>query len=322
MQDYLQSWLLQIVNDLNHYEVKSVDENAFRLVAAVTLACCIQNFVSLDLIKLHDIGSEKLANLLCLFHLFPAPHSKQCKDYEFLERIVPEDFRENAASAICTLSKHAARINSFDPLSWLRALPLVHFMRKQSNPFGLMTINPERIDFRSPNLQLQQGVDTAGNKGTLKYVNAYNDEYFINFYFYFRMFESSFEEMKPFFQLDPLLLPLFVSVCPISELKFLIDHIPLSLFTLWIHRRFVEEIECINLSEVILAWYIDYYLYAFCYRQKILCFGYCASSPNCYLIAQLQIACTLSVTECNKSHHSTPHCNFFLTNCCNSVVPH
>lgn len=250
MQDYLQSWLLPIMHDLNQYEVKSVDQNALRLVAAVTLACCIQNLVSLDLIKLHEIGSEKLDNMLCFFHLLPATHSKQCKEYEFLERIVPEDFRGNVAGAICALSKHAAHMKGFDPLSWLCAMPLVHFLRKQSNPFGVMSINPERIDFRDPNLHLQLSGETALNKGTLQYVNTYYDEYFFNFYLYFRMVESSLNKMKPFFELDPLLLPLFVSICPISELELLIDHIPLSLFTLWIHRRFVEEIECINRSEV------------------------------------------------------------------------
>ena len=58
------------------------------------------------------------------------------------------------------------------------------------------------------------------------------------------------DKMKPFFLLDPLLLPLFVGICPTTERDKLIDHIPLFMFTLWMQRRFFEDVECIGQTEV------------------------------------------------------------------------
>ena len=167
-QVLLQKWLISIVDHLSQIDIKTMDQNVYRVVSAVTVACIIQQFASLELINYSDFEPEKLANLLNLLHLFPLGQNKLCKDYEFLEKILPDDFRECVASAVCCLCKLAANTKSVDPVSWLCAMPLVHFLKKQCSPYGQMKTAVEEISFRDPNIQLQE----RNSNRRLKYVTS------------------------------------------------------------------------------------------------------------------------------------------------------
>ena len=171
----LQKWLLSIVDHLTQLEVKTTDQNVQRIVAAVTIACCIQSLVSLELISANDIGLDtcRLVNLLNLLHLFPACHSKRCKDYEFLESTIPEDYRDNVAKAVCGLCKFAST-KVADPVPWLCAMPLVHFLKQQCVPFGVMDTTVENIKLIDSNIPLPLTSERTWNKKAFKYVISYD----------------------------------------------------------------------------------------------------------------------------------------------------
>lgn len=69
-------------------------------------------------------------------------------------------------------------------------------------------------------------------------------------YFAFRFVETHYEQVRPLFEADPLLLPVFIRVCPKAELSILFKKIPVTLALSWLVKlardcfSWRDEVQC------------------------------------------------------------------------------
>eukprot|EP00731_Ephydatia_muelleri_P002838 Em0001g2838a len=177
-----------------------------QLCASVAVIYC-----SYELLRM-ELPSKSVA--LGLNMLRPSPHqeNKSCLEITLLHSLIPEDKRHVVGYAIWQLCSQQWR-NTKEPLctEWLHALPLAHLLCGSCTPFGEMP-RPKDLQWVDETLQ-QRGVS-----GRNEILNAF----------------EQYQKLQDLFQLDPLLLPVFVHVCPRKELTTLFKFIPSYVSTAYI----------------------------------------------------------------------------------------
>ena len=88
--------------------------------------------------------------------MMPDISQKTCEDWNFLKGFIPESFRKTAGVALYDFIHHQIQSLSkhFDQPSWLFAIPIAHFMSQASKPFQELQLDPRRIEWGDPIIDL------------------------------------------------------------------------------------------------------------------------------------------------------------------------
>ena len=146
-------WLLSIIDELKTKPSEVPEENGRRIVSVIAVICCFHQLIPRHL-RIEDVKLNYIATILLMLALKPVVEHKKCIDFDFVLDLIDPNSRKSVAEAISSFCTHLAHSRTLQNPEWLYAVPLLHFLRKDSSPFQIPEINPEKIQFGDKNLGL------------------------------------------------------------------------------------------------------------------------------------------------------------------------
>lgn len=136
-------WLLSIVEDLQTRPNNVPEENGRRIASIVVVIYCFHQLYP-HYLKLENILTHT-SSFLSMLALKPDLEGKKCLDFDYVLDLIDPNCREKVAEAISDLCRHLAHHKMLRNPEWLYALPLLHFLKKDSSPFQIQELNPEKM---------------------------------------------------------------------------------------------------------------------------------------------------------------------------------
>lgn len=158
-------------------------------------------------------------------------------------------FRRIIAAALEQLCEEAAKADTKETnTDWLFVLPLYHFSKRSSEPFMPPEYNPEIIVFNTGlldrlggNWRLPQGW-VSKMKENMRTMSS-------KFPLPYRCVNDLFVDLEPLFAADPILLNVFIALCPKEDYLSLFSKIPTYLSFTWL-SHLPETVKSINTKDV------------------------------------------------------------------------
>ena len=169
-----------------------------QLTSAVVVMLCVSEGMKHYQLKL---SPKDIASALRMVRLMPHEHLKTCSDLCLLHTVIPEESRHDVGEVVLQFCMQLF-ISGKHQLEWLEALPLVHFLKGSSKPFAQLP-SPNQLQWVYGFLQ-QQAVGKHEINDAVK----------------------SYQLMQDLLAMDPLLLPVFINLCPKKDLVALFKYIP------------------------------------------------------------------------------------------------
>ena len=146
-------WLLSIADDLQARPTNTPEENGGRIVSTVAVICCFYQLIPHHL-RIENIELEHTSLFLSMLALKPVMEGNKCFDYDYVLYLIDPKCRKEVAEAISGFCMHLAHSKTLRNPEWLYALPLLHFLRKDSSPFQKPELDPEKMQWGDKNLGL------------------------------------------------------------------------------------------------------------------------------------------------------------------------
>ncbi len=121
--------------------------NGKRMASAVTIMCCLKNTnVNLDL--------NCTSALFEMLRLMPDIESKKCIDWDYLNELIPNEFKSIVLESIQVLANNLIQKTHLSHPEWLYAMPILHFLCGASLPFQDRIFSPSEIPWQSKQINL------------------------------------------------------------------------------------------------------------------------------------------------------------------------
>lgn len=146
-------WLLSIVEDLQTRPNNTPEENGRRIASIVAVIFCLDQLIPRYL-RIENIKPEHTSKLLSMLALKPVMEDKKCFDFKYVLDLIDPNCRKAVTEAISGFCMHLAHSRTLHNPEWLYAVPLLHFLRKDSFPFQMPELNPEKMQWGDKNLGL------------------------------------------------------------------------------------------------------------------------------------------------------------------------
>lgn len=146
-------WLLSIVDDLQTRPNSTPEENGRRIASIVAVIFCFYQLIPRCL-RIDDIKLEHISKFLSMLALKPVMEDKKCFDFDYVLDLIDPKCGKAVADAISGFCMHLAHHKTLHNPEWLYAVPLLHFLRKDSFPFQMPELNPEKMLWGDKNLGL------------------------------------------------------------------------------------------------------------------------------------------------------------------------
>lgn len=142
------NYLLDITKKLFFVKVEgNPGHNGKRMASAITIICCIQkNRIN---IELNDVSA-----LLEMLRLMPDIQSSKCIDWEYVNELIPKEFKATVAEYVCIMANSLCRKLYFSQPEWLYAMPVLHFLCGVSVPFQNVVLTSTEIPWESKLIEL------------------------------------------------------------------------------------------------------------------------------------------------------------------------
>lgn len=147
-------WLLSIVEELQTSPSDVPEENGCRIASVIAVICCFYQLIP-NYIRMSDIKLDHIAITLSMLALKPVMERKKCFDFDFVLHLIDPKSKKHITDAIGAFCMHLAHSRALQNPQWLYALPLFHFLRKDSLPFQTAEMNPERMQWGDKSLGLK-----------------------------------------------------------------------------------------------------------------------------------------------------------------------
>lgn len=128
------SWLLTIIDQLQQFEVTSVEDNGRRMASALTIVFCFYILIPKPL-RMDLIPFEYIEKIFYLLFLRPDIDHLTCMDLDFVLSLIPPTNRKEVSDAIIGFSVQLSHHKLLNSPQWLYAIPLIHFLRGTLKPF-------------------------------------------------------------------------------------------------------------------------------------------------------------------------------------------
>ena len=165
-------WLLSIIEKLQTSPSDVPEENGCKIASVIAVICCFYQLIPHHL-KIEDIKLDHIAIILSMLALKPDMERKKCIDFDFVLNLIDPNSRKSVAEAISGFCTHLAHSRTLHNPEWLYAVPLLHFLRKDSSPFQPAEMNPEKMQWGDKNLGLTTVRSQAHDK-QFGYVYSYS----------------------------------------------------------------------------------------------------------------------------------------------------
>ena len=156
-------WLLSIIEKLQTSPSDAPEENGCRIASVIAVICCFYQLIPHHL-KIEDIKLDHIAIILSMLALKPVMERKKCIDFDFVRNLIDPNSRKQVAEAIGAFCMYLAHSRALQNPEWLYAVPLFHFLMKDSSPFQMPVMNPEKMQWGDKNLGLTTVRSKAYNK--------------------------------------------------------------------------------------------------------------------------------------------------------------
>ena len=165
-------WLLSIIDELKTKPSDVPEENGRRIASVIAVICCFYQLIPHHL-RIEDVKLNYIATILLMLALKPVVKHKKCIDFDFVLDLIDPNSRKSVAEAISGFCTHLAHSRTLHNPEWLYAVPLLHFLRKDSSPFQTAEMNPEKMQWGDKNLNLTTVRSQAHDK-QFGYVYSYS----------------------------------------------------------------------------------------------------------------------------------------------------
>ena len=132
-----QDWLLSIIKALHKKKIGSADpeNNAQRMASTITVMMCLSEVMPSPQLPWESLSVANYSLILSLLYPMPDLLSQTSLDLQILLKLIhPEE--ERVANLLISFCKHLAFTKQLRNPEWVYAIPLIHFIRKRSVPFG------------------------------------------------------------------------------------------------------------------------------------------------------------------------------------------
>jgi hypothetical protein len=136
-----QDWLLSIVKALHKKKIGSAEDNAQRMASTVAVIMCLSEVMPSPQLPWESLSVANYSSILSLLYPVPDLVSQKSLDLEILMKLIHPEEVGVVVRQLTSFCKHLAFTKHLRNPEWLYAIPLIHFMRKRSVPFG----KPEKI---------------------------------------------------------------------------------------------------------------------------------------------------------------------------------
>jgi hypothetical protein len=148
-----QDWLFSIVKALHKKKIGSAEDNAQRMASTVTVMMCLSEVMPSPQLPWESLNVANYSLILSLLYPVPDLISQKSLDLEILIKLIhPEE--ERVAKLLISFCKHLAFTKHLRNPEWVYAIPLIHFLRKRSVPFGKSEKIHSKILWDDPDLDL------------------------------------------------------------------------------------------------------------------------------------------------------------------------
>ena len=148
-----QGWLLSIAKVLHKKAVGSAEDNAQRMASTIAVILCLSEIMPSPQLPWESLSVASYSLILSLLYPIPDLISQKSLDLEIVMKLIhPEEDR--VAKVLISFCKHLAFAKHLKNPEWLYAIPLIHFILKQSVPFGKPETTHDKILWNDSKLEL------------------------------------------------------------------------------------------------------------------------------------------------------------------------
>ena len=138
------NWLLSVLKGLQKVSTYTVIDNGRRMVSVLSIILCF-DFLFLQQVKVQDIQSEDIASMMSMLVLQPNLEQKMCHDLNIIISSCPEGVKKRLTDTIVLFCNELLRQRFLNRPIWLYAVPLIHFLQGDCQPFDKPQQNQGKI---------------------------------------------------------------------------------------------------------------------------------------------------------------------------------
>ncbi len=110
-QDMVKFFLL-IVKQLGEKIMETPLENGRRMLSVITIMCCIWKMVSRNIEFNHLLKHSSMSLFLNMLRLRPERDHKRCIDWEYLDKNIPTEFKQESYDSVQMFIKELSKSGS------------------------------------------------------------------------------------------------------------------------------------------------------------------------------------------------------------------
>lgn len=133
--------------------IQSSEENGSRMASVITVICCFSNMIP-SCLRIEHLEIDLIAVMLSMLVMMPDLPREQCKDWNVVSALIPKTSKQAVASNLFGFCTYLARNRNIIKPEWVYVIPLIHFLREQSVPFGNPQLDPEKIKWTDQHFDL------------------------------------------------------------------------------------------------------------------------------------------------------------------------
>ena len=137
-------WLLAVLKELQKVPLHTAIDNGRRMASVLTIILCF-DFLIPQYVRLQDVSSEDISGMISMLALQPDLEQRKCHDYEIVVSLVDPDMKKCLTDAVVLFCNHLLQQKLLNRPMWLYAVPLLHFLRGDCQPFGNPHQYPNKI---------------------------------------------------------------------------------------------------------------------------------------------------------------------------------
>ena len=141
----MKDWLLSVLRKLQKVSINTINENGRRIASTLSIILCFDFLIPHHNIKLVDVPTEDIVNMISMLALHPDMEQRKCYDFDAVNKMIPSIYcKKKVFEAILSFCNQLIQ----QPLSrpaWLYAVPLIHFYEGLSQPFMKPQLDPSKI---------------------------------------------------------------------------------------------------------------------------------------------------------------------------------
>lgn len=119
------------------------------MLSVLIIICCMCELE----VKMADMN-KYLPFLLNTLRLMPDKRNQVCEDWDYLSEHIPEHFRLTASKYIVQVFNFLCETEK-KYSGWFTAIPVIHFLRKDSLPFQMIELEQDKIQWKDELIDLE-----------------------------------------------------------------------------------------------------------------------------------------------------------------------